>query len=71
MYGILDEMYVVPAFRSLNIGSIIVEKMRAIGKDKGWKRIDVTAPTENAERAVHFYQKCGFEFTGSKLKLLL
>jgi GNAT superfamily N-acetyltransferase len=71
-YGLLDEMYVRPEFRSDNIGTEMVEKMKRIGLQKKWKRIDVTAPTEERwKRTVAFYERSGFLFTGPKLKLKL
>ena len=69
-YGCLDEMYVKPKFRSQLIGSMIIEEIKAIAIQRKWKRIDVTAPTEERwKRAVRFYEKNGFVFTGPKLKL--
>jgi GNAT superfamily N-acetyltransferase len=71
-YGIIDEMYVAPDHRSEGIGARLVEAARDIGKEQGWRRIDVTAPeSERWERTRKFYEKLGFVFTGPKLKLLL
>ena len=68
-YGVIDEMYIVPGFRSNNIGSQIISDIKHIAKQKGWKRLDVTAPTEERwVRTVDFYKRNGFEFTGPKLK---
>lgn len=69
-YGVIDEMYIIPGFRSNNIGSQIITDIKHIAKQKGWKRIAVTAPTEERwVRTVDFYKRNGFEFTGPKLKL--
>ncbi|HCN37683.1 MAG TPA: hypothetical protein DIS94_08240 [Bacteroidetes bacterium] len=69
-YGSLDEMYVIPEYRNKNIGKLMIDKIKEIGKEKSWERIDVTAPTEKIwERTVHFYKNNGFVFTGPKLKL--
>lgn len=71
-YGLIDEMYIKPEFRSIKIGSYLIEKANIIGREKNWKRIDVTSPTEDKGKKVRaFYEKCGFVFTGSKLKLKL
>jgi GNAT superfamily N-acetyltransferase len=71
-YGLLDEMYVLPEFRSKNIGKNLVQKIISVAREKKWKRIDVTTPTEQRwEKTVKFYQSCGFVFTGQKLKLLM
>lgn len=71
-YGLLDEMYVKPDFRSLKIDAMLVAKVRETAQQHGWKRIDVTAPTEDRwKRTVKFYESCGFVFTGPKLKFVL
>lgn len=71
-YGLLDEMYVKPGYRSKNIGSQIIQNIKEIALAKQWKRIDVTAPTEERwKRTVEFYEKNGFVFTGPKLKFKL
>lgn len=71
-YGVIDEMYVDPPYRSAGVGARLVNAARSIGKQQGWTRIDVTAPeSERWERTRRFYEKQGFSFTGPKLKLLL
>jgi GNAT superfamily N-acetyltransferase len=71
-YGVIDEMYVTPEFRSKGVGKQLVEAAKQIGKEKGWARIDVTAPeSERWERTRKFYEKEGFGFTGPKLKFLI
>jgi GNAT superfamily N-acetyltransferase len=68
-YGVIDEMYVVPEARSLGVGAILVESCLEEAKTRGWKRLDVTAPTEERwVRTVSFYEAQGFRFTGPKLK---
>ena len=69
-YACLDEMYVKPAYRSQAIGAAIIAKIKELASAKGWKRVDVTAPTEERwKRTVKFYEANGFVFTGPKLKL--
>ncbi len=71
-YGVIDEMYIEPEFRNKEIGKSLINAIKDIGNQKGWKRIDVTAPTEKRwERTVKFYEREGFIFTGPKLKLEL
>lgn len=71
-YALLDEMYIVPEYRNSGIGTSLIEKMKEMGKQRNWKRIDVTAPTEERwTKAVNFYEKCGFVYTGPKLKLTI
>jgi len=71
-YGVIDEMYVRPEHRSRGVGRALVERAVAVARDKGWYRLDVTAPeNESGERALRFYQELGFSFTGPKLRLLV
>ena len=67
-YGIIDEMFVINEFRNTNIGKQLIDEACKIGKQKAWKRIAVTAPEANNERAVNFYEQNAFEFAGPKLK---
>jgi len=69
-YGLLDEMYIKPSYRSKGVGAELIKKIKLIGLKRNWKRIDVTAPTEEKwKRTVEFYKKNGFTFTGPKLKM--
>jgi GNAT superfamily N-acetyltransferase len=71
-YGVIDEMYVAPEFRSQGVGALLVDAAKEFGRGKGWTRIDVTAPeSERWDRTRRFYEKQGFVFTGPKLKFLL
>lgn len=72
IYGIIPEMYVVPAARSSGIGRQLIDRAVEIGRQRGWSRIDVTAPESAAwSRTVRFYERCGFVFAGPKLKKTL
>lgn len=71
-YGVIDEMYVDPEYRSAGVGAKLVQAAADFGRLQGWARLDVTAPeSERWERTRRFYEKQGFVFTGPKLKLLL
>jgi GNAT superfamily N-acetyltransferase len=71
-YGIINEMYVAPNHRSAGVGARLIEEVVALGRARGWSRIDVTAPeSPRWERTRSFYEKQGFAFTGPKLKVLL
>ena len=71
-YGIINEMWVEPAWRSRKVGAQLVEAVAAYGRERGWRRIDVTAPeSERWERTRRFYEDCGYSFTGPKLKILI
>ena len=71
-YGSIDEMYIHHAFRGKGIGRWAIGELKHIGRARRWKRIDVTAPTdEKWIQTVKFYESCGFLFTGPKFKLEL
>lgn len=66
-YGTIAELYVRPGWRSRNIGTELLKRAREFGKDKGWRRLEVTTPPlPYFERTLHFYQENGFEIAGSK-----
>ena len=68
-YGVIDELYVAPAHRSTGVGRLLLDAAASIGRERGWRRIDVTAPPgERWRRTVAFYEKNGFVFTGPKLR---
>ena len=68
-YGVIDEMYVAPGFRSQGLGKRLVDAIKAFAREKDWTRIDVTAPEgQGWERTRRFYEREGFSFTGPKLK---
>ena len=43
-YGVIDEMYVLPGYRSQGIGQGLVEAAVGVARGKGWFRLDVTGP---------------------------
>ena len=71
-YGVINELYVVPEHRCHKVGEKLLEAIAAFGIERGWRRIDVTAPGgDKWERTRAFYERHGYVFTGPKLKLLL
>jgi GNAT superfamily N-acetyltransferase len=71
-YGIINEMYVAPGYRSAGVGARLIEVVAALGRARGWRRVDVTAPeAARWARTRRFYERLGFRFAGPKLKLLL
>lgn len=71
-YGTINEMYVAPQHRSRQVGRMLIDAVKEYAGEKGWHRIDVTAPAGDAwKRTVSFYEKQGFVFTGPKLKFRL
>ncbi|HTR02127.1 MAG TPA: GNAT family N-acetyltransferase [Thermoanaerobaculia bacterium] len=69
-YGVIDELFVAPERRSTGVGERLIAAARAHARERGWRRIDVTAPPGPAwTRSVRFYERLGFVFTGPKLRL--
>jgi GNAT superfamily N-acetyltransferase len=72
LHGIINEMYVAPDYRSTGVGARLIEAVAALGRARGWRRVDVTAPeAARWARTRRFYERLGFRFAGPKLKLLL
>jgi GNAT superfamily N-acetyltransferase len=72
VYGIISELYVAPGHRGTGVGPRLLEAVKAHGRGRGWRRVDVTAPPEPRWRpTVSFYERNGFVFTGPKLRCAL
>jgi GNAT superfamily N-acetyltransferase len=68
-FGVIDEMYVEAGHRGEGLGRRLIEAAVGFGRERGWMRIDVTAPSgPRWERTVRFYEEQGFVFTGPKLR---
>ncbi len=51
---------------------MLVEAAAAIGRERGWTRLEVGAPPAAAwARSVAFYEECGFAEIGPRLGLAL
>ena len=69
-YGVIQELYVSPQARSLNIGQQLIQELISYATNKGWTRLEVTTPDPSMwERTVAFYEKQGFKQIGFRLKL--
>jgi GNAT superfamily N-acetyltransferase len=73
VFGIIQEFYVAPQWRSREVGARLVEACVAHGRAAGWKRLELaTPPLPEFARTVSFYKDNGFEPTGGrKMKRLL
>jgi GNAT superfamily N-acetyltransferase len=64
-FGIIQEFYVIPNYRSKEVGKLLIKKIVGFAKGKGWKRLELcTPPIPEFDRTVDFYKSNGFEITG-------
>jgi len=72
-FGILQEFYVLPDYRSQGIGKALLEEIAQFAKQQDWRRLELcTPPVPEFEATVAFYQTNGFEITGGyKMKRVI
>ena len=72
-FGVIQELYVDPARRSQGVGKRLVEAALALGRKRGWTRLEVcTPPLPEFIGTIQFYERRRFEVTGGrKMKVLL
>ncbi|MHA1521742.1 MAG: GNAT family N-acetyltransferase [Promethearchaeota archaeon] len=58
-YGYLEELYVKPAFRDKNYGTMLVEKAKEFFREKSAQAVFVSIEKNN-EEGIRFYKKCDF-----------
>ena len=69
-FGEIPELYVVPDYRSKNVGALLIETAVSFGRKRGWPNIEVGAPSRPAwQRTLDFYLRHGFEEVGPRLDL--
>lgn len=70
--GVVNELYIVPDFRSQKIGQKLIAFVIAIAKKEGWKRIELDTPRPDvSEKALNFYQNEGFLTSGFRMKKVI
>ena len=64
-FGIIQEFYVQPHYRSSGVGRQLIDALAAEAKKRNWTRLELcTPPLPEFDRTVSFYQDNGFEITG-------
>jgi len=64
-FGIIQEFYVMPSYRSKDVGKELILQIVKFAKSKEWKRLELcTPPIPEFDRTVEFYKTNGFEVTG-------
>ena len=72
-FGIIQEFYVLPEYRSKSVGKELLKKIVEFSQSKKWVRLELcTPPVPEFERTVAFYKENGFEITGGyKMKCVI
>jgi GNAT superfamily N-acetyltransferase len=66
-FGIIQEFYVRPEFRSQNVGLRLMEQATHFGKSRCWTRLEVTTPPiPQFQKTLAFYEREGFAITGGR-----
>lgn len=70
--GVIQELYVEPAYRNRGIGAQLIHRAVTYGKIRNWQHIEVGTPNITRwPRTLHFYETQDFITIGSRLKLFL
>jgi len=69
--GVINELYVVPEYRSEGVGKILLDAAKNLGEERGWVRLEVTTPGDEYERTLRFYEREGFISIGPRYKYLI
>ena len=64
--GQIEDLVVKEEYRKMGVGSRLINKIRAIAQEYGYKRIQLAADEENAN-ALNFYSRRGFHQTHLKI----
>lgn len=69
--GVINELYVVPTYRSEGVGKILLDAVKELAEQRGWQRLEVTTPGAEYEKTLHFYEREGFMPIGPRYKFML
>ncbi|MBP3951862.1 GNAT family N-acetyltransferase [Bacillus suaedae] len=71
-FGIIQEFFVCPSYRSNKIGSKLLNEANKYAKQEGWKRLEVaTPPLPQFDKSFLFYKNNGFvDGGGRKMKFM-
>ena len=70
-YGVINELFVVPEYRSEGVGKMLLDFAKEIGEQRGWTRIEVTTPGDEFDKTLRFYEREGFWKIGPRYKFQL
>ncbi len=69
--GVVNELYVVPAYRSEGVGKMLLDEAKSLAEARGWVRLEVTTPGEDYPKTLRFYEREGFMAIGPRYKYLV
>lgn len=68
-FGVINELYIIPEYRSQKIGQKLIHFLTEEGKRKNWTRLELDTPEiEKSEKTINFYKKEGFIPIGYRMK---
>lgn len=73
-YGLIQELWVRPDWRSREVGAGLLAALSALARDRGVTRIEVGLPSERfaeLDATTAFYARNGFEPIGTRMRSLL
>ncbi|MBL7781218.1 MAG: GNAT family N-acetyltransferase [Saprospiraceae bacterium] len=68
--GVINELYVMPDYRSEGVGKILLDAAKNLAEERGWVRLEVTTPGDEYARTLRFYEREGFMLIGPRYKYL-
>ena len=66
--GIINELYVLPDYRSQRVGKMLLDATKRLAKEKAWKRLELTTPGRDWQRTQQFYEREKFVEVGPRMK---
>jgi ribosomal protein S18 acetylase RimI-like enzyme len=73
-YGLIQELWVAPAYRHLEIGKALVDELARIASEQGVERLEVGLPGEryaDVAATESFYERNQFKAIGLRMRRLL
>ena len=65
-FGVINELYVVPEYRSEGVGKMLIDAAKELAEARDWKRLEVTTPGDEFVKTLHFYEREGFYKIGPR-----
>ncbi len=66
--GVINELFVVPEYRSEGVGKMLLDEAKTLAENRGWRRLEVTTPGDDYPKTLHFYEREGFFRIGPRFK---